>query len=687
MTWKQFSLFGFLMFIVMCFAYSASAQQDPKKEKYFYSGGKKVSIQVVTDRIAIRWRKAVDKTMLKSLVGQYERLDDTKEIVEFPDQRITIIPLRKALTRQNLSSFMLQLSSDALVEQVGTVILVNSSNAPMVMTNRLVLQFKKDIANGKMREVLEKYELETVRVSKQRPGRMVLQLKEGSGGNVLDIANRLYESGLVKFAHPDFYAKTVKRTLPNQPVIPNDTLFNDQWHLNNIGQGGGSVDADVDAPEAWDFVDGSSNVVIAVLDDGIQWNHPDLQTNVVAGSRDFTANPPDNDPSPGNSDNHGTAVAGVAVAQGNNNLGVSGSCPDCGLMPIRMLGGSIADHADAFDHAVAQGAWIITNSWGYDIGTPVTDDIEHAIDDAALLGRNNLGTIVLFAMTNQNVDNCVLPTPDISAMDNVIAVSRSTNQDLLGNAGFGDCMDLIAPTRGGTLGITTTDRTGNDGYVIGDYYDNFGGTSSATPLVAGIAGLLLDLNLQLTRQQVQDILEQTADKIDANNANYDESGFSTTHGWGRVNAHRAIVPTVRITTSKPSVRKNELFDITVTATAPYGLTALWWFGQNTGITELDKAHWQSANSEPVLTHTWKDVSISEPGTYTLGSNARDIRYPTPGDGYPHQASEGGGIDTTRIVVTPFTTVAALMVFGLLVLLSGSRSLRNHDRRESKHEDA
>ncbi|UCH92453.1 MAG: S8 family serine peptidase, partial [Candidatus Aminicenantes bacterium] len=486
--------------------------------------------------------------------------------------------------------------------------------------------------------------------------------------NALEISNTLYESGLVIFAHPDFIVRTVHRTLPNQPFFPDDTLFTNQWHLHNTGQGSGKTDADVDAPEAWDYTRGNSNVVIAVLDDGIQVNHPDISPNIVPGGRDFTANPPDNDPSPGMGENHGTCVTGVAAARGNNNAGVSGICPQCGILPIRMLGGSVSIHAQAFDYAAAQGAWIITNSWGYDIGTPTTDDVVDAINDAAVNGRSGLGAVVLFAMTNTNTDNCSGSYPDISSLTNVIAVSRSTNEDLLGGGGFGTCMDLVAPTRDGTLGIQTTDRTGAAGYVPGDYYNNFGGTSSATPLVAGIAGLLLDLNPNLTRLQVQRILEQTAEKIDPTHASYNSAGYSSRAGYGRVNAYRAVVPTVKIFVSPKEVSVNNPFTVKVTASAPFGLKAIWWFGKDTGIPDIDKDHRKDVSgAEPVYTYIWNNVRINKKGTFTLGADARDVKYPTPGDGYPHQASEGSGIAYTTVKVVPVFGLASVVLTFLLIL--------------------
>ena len=392
-----------------------------------------------------------------------------------------------------------------------------------------------------------------------------------------------------------------------------------------------------------------SKVVIAVLDDAVQADHPDLQPNYLRG-RDVIDG--DDDPSPEfASERHGTAVAGVVAARGDNQLGVSGSCPRCSLLAVRMLGGSESDHAEAFDWAVEQGAHIITNSWGYAINTQHTEDVEDAIENAIQNGRGGLGCVVLFAMTNTNVDNCIGSNPDISSLPGVIAVSRSTNLDQLGSGGFGNCMSLIAPTRGGTRGITTTDRTGAAGYGSGDYHNNFGGTSSATPLVAGIGGLLLNLNCGLTSQDVQGILEHTADKIDASNANYDSIGFSHTHGFGRANAYRAVVPTVSVRVSPKSVAVGQPFSVTVTASAPYGVQSLSWSGQSTGIASVDAPHERVFSGPAIASHTWNGLTASTAGTFTIAANATDCRFPMPGDGYPHQAADGSGLATATLIVS------------------------------------
>ena len=183
-----------------------------------------------------------------------------------------------------------------------------------------------------------------------------------------------------------------------------------------------------------------------------------------------------------------------------------------------------------------------------------------------------------------------------------------------------------------------------------NYTNSFGGTSSATPLAAGIAGLLLTLNPDLTRTEVQQILQHTAEKIEPDVANYNANGFSSTHGYGRVNAHRAVVPSEKISTSQTQLRPNEPFTVTVTASAPYGLSEVWWYEENMGDADMDPAQIENPNGAAVFSHTWRDVRIAQPGRYTLAADARDVRFPAPRDGYPHQASEGSGIATIEIEV-------------------------------------
>jgi subtilisin family serine protease len=390
-------------------------------------------------------------------------------------------------------------------------------------------------------------------VVSERPLRVVLRTEAGARA-ALRTADALMGAGLVDYAVPELVLPMELRSRR----VPDDPLFGRQWHLENTGQGGRVVDADIDAPEAWAYTRGSRDVTIAVLDDGVQLDHPDLVPNIRSPGRDFAAAVPADDAAPRRtSDRHGTSVAGVAAARGDNGTGVTGVCPECTILPVRVHGSSNLATAAAFRYAVEQGADVITNSWGYTALPIAADDaVRDAIDTAAREGRDGRGAVVVFGMTNAPVDNCSGPTVDISSLESVIAVGVADHNDQIGGSGFGDCMDLVAPAKPryrSTIGITTTDRTGLDGHVPGDYFEAFGGTSAAAPIVAGIAGLMLSVDPALTGREVKEILEATADKIDPAAARYDASGFSARAGHGRVNAARALAQVVERLAARAAV--------------------------------------------------------------------------------------------------------------------------------------
>jgi subtilisin family serine protease len=488
----------------------------------------------------------------------------------------------------------------------------------------------------------------------REPLRVILRVRSGSPRDGLLLATSLSASDGIDYAVPERFWPMELRGR----YIPDDPLFPGQWALENTGQAGehrsDASAGDVDAPKAWTYTLGSPQVLIAVLDDGVQLDHPDLAANIANAGRDFTVDPPVASASPRTAaDRHGTSVAGIAAARGGNGLGVSGMCPRCRILPIRIEGSSNAGTAAAFRYAIEQGADVITNSWGYARAVPTGADaaVRDAIDTAAREGRDGRGTLVVFGMTNESVDNCYGEHVDISSLESVVAVGVSDHNDEIGGSGFGACIDVVAPAKPkarSTLGVMTTDRTGVDGHVADDYYSGFGGTSAAGPLVAGIAGLLLSLNPELTRQDLQRILEHTAEKIDPAAARYDAAGFSERAGYGRVNAARALVPIVKIAVTPDRVAVGEPFSVTLTASAPFGLESVWWVARGGGA--LDTPQRRALGGEPVRSVTWSGMTIDTAGTFTLAADARDLRHTDPRDGYPHRAGAHAPEPTVQLTV-------------------------------------
>lgn len=396
------------------------------------------------------------------------------------------------------------------------------------------------------------------------PDTFVIDLASGSGRAALNLANEVMSDPRLVWASPNLMIESHLWT--------NDPLYDNQWHLNNTGQTtGGTPDADVDAPEAWQITTGNPNIVIADIDDAIQRGHPDLAPNVwvnpgeIPGNSidddgngwadddrgwDFWGN--DNDPTPatGTSDHHGTATAGVAVAAGNNNLGVTGIAYSAKLMPIRsniVPALSPADVATAVYYTAGRtasgtGTWrgadILTCSWGFDAPLQALSD---AFAWASANGRGGKGLAIFIASGNGGNGAVGYPANLAGSLSGVMAVGGSSHTDTrVSYSQYGPELDFLAPTKASNgNGIYTTDRTGSAGYSSTDYTSNFSGTSSATPLAAGVGALALGMNPNLTAVQLRGLLHNTTDMIGTQS--YDPvTGKNLQYGYGRVNAATAV---------------------------------------------------------------------------------------------------------------------------------------------------
>ena len=446
------------------------------------------------------------------------------------------------------------------VFRAGRVARIVNTDQWLVVPDQVIVKFASGVSEGDIEEILRELSPDEVRQAPLDPLRYVITL-QASGPDALQRAYELSQRrGTVDYAEPNYLIAIELR----DPTT--DAGFSFQWHHENGGTYA-TEDADMDSASAWAYGAGGENVTIAVIDRGFDINHPDLVNNLVCapgewcetfGKRAINVTKTDTDPtsllsfaSDAGTFAHGTEAAGVAAERGGNTIGYSGTCPHCRLMLIRNEE-SLESVADAFDQAISKNVDVISNSWGFAIGsdpnetsyTPIQAIVDK-IDEAVAAGIT-----VAFAMSNFQYDNCVAP-PDISSLPNVVGVSGITDFDLRSNIngeamGFGPCMDVLAPTRGGKRGIRTTSVTRISGVVTSTYWHDFSGTSAATPMVAGTVGLIKNQMPELSPLQVQRILQDTADRVDAQHAAYSpETGFSekggnSTHGYGRVNAFEAV---------------------------------------------------------------------------------------------------------------------------------------------------
>ena len=353
---------------------------------------------------------------------------------------------------------------------------------------------------------------------------------------------KLQDSGVIEVAYP-----LVERQMTPR-WTPNDTYFSNQWHLENTGQDNGVAGEDVNITGAWNTVRGTG-IVIGVVDDGLEWDHEDLSANYES-NLDYDYCNYDSDPMPASWDAHGTAAAGVAAAIGNNGLGVSGAAPDASLAGLMLIacGNSDNDEANALSH-LNDDIDIYSNSWGpSDNGQTLSGPgplMIAAFEDDAYNGRNGLGNVITWAAGNG------LSSDDDSNLDgyansrftiSVTAVDHDGDQTNYGEPGAN--VLVSAPSDGSGVGITTTDNEGNSGYTSGDYTSNFGGTSSATPLVSGVIALMLEANSNLTWRDVQQIIVESARKNDPSDSGWNTNGagheFNHKYGFGVIDAGHAV---------------------------------------------------------------------------------------------------------------------------------------------------
>ncbi len=348
-------------------------------------------------------------------------------------------------------------------------------------------------------------------------------------------------------------ACTLAYTLTGAPVLSGtDPLFEQQWHLRNTGQSGGTPGEDLRVLDAWSTVRGAG-VRVAVIDDAVELVHPDLLPNVVEGaSRSYRAgNPYPAWPVPcTDSDEHGTAVAGLVLARDGNATGGAGVAPRASLVALDALSSGLdADVADALGRDADRNA-IYQNSWGSpDDGAlhPAEPVFVQAIERGIEAGRGGLGSVFVFAGGN---GGCYARSGPVSCFSDdsnydgyvnhrgvitVCAVDGRGRRPSYGEPGAN--LTVCAPSSGSGAGITTT-------ALQGAYRRDFSGTSASTPMVSGVAALMLAANPALTWRDVRLILAKSARRNDPTDPDWIAApgapAFNHKYGFGVADATAAV---------------------------------------------------------------------------------------------------------------------------------------------------
>ena len=564
----------------------------------------------------------------------------SKKILFFENGYVTNTMIPGELPGEQLTSnsFLIP-SNKSLVNYSGYKIIptyITSDGLEMYYFNEIVLKYKSNVSQAQKTNISNNLGVVLI---KSTPSYDLYT----TSGDALQVSKILYQTGNFEFCTPNFIAKTELFD-----HIPNDQYFGQQWYLHNTGQGTNdgkstTIDADIDAPEAWDITKGNPNVVIAIIDEGVSSNHPDLPNSRqvrLNGSNfayqyDGTNN--QNDPSPTSSttagNNHGNSCAGLVGATQDNNEGISGVAPLCKIMPIKIPFGSVpaSVYADAINFAVTNNADILSNSWGYGSSNPnLQPVIVSAINNA--ISNNKL---VVFAAGNTanrvSGNNGYVSFPGNATIADLITVGASDRNNNQANySPHGQTIEIVAPSHtaynsqisGESFNIWTIDSPNtNQGYnswkdswavlpAVGEtlpnsginfssYTGRMGGTSAATPIVAGVLALMKSVNTCLTASQIKSILLNSTDKIGGFNYNWSSimPGHSIELGYGKVNAHAAVLMAQSMGSATLDLMVKDSQDDT--GAEPNTVTQYMWTSDNI---------WVRNNNDSGLTHENPDYS-------------------------------------------------------------------------------
>jgi subtilisin family serine protease len=382
------------------------------------------------------------------------------------------------------------------------------------------------------------------------------RVKLPAGMTVEQALKKFNNTDGIVYAQPNYKVKILS-------TIPNDTRFGELWGMRNTGQSGGTAGADIKAYQAWDITTGSRDIVVAVIDTGVDYTHPDLAANMWVNPGEIAGNGIDDDGNgfvddvygydfcnddgdPMDDNNHGTHCAGIIGAVGNNSLGVVGVCWKVKIMAVKFISfageGSTSDAIEAIEYSTLMGANLTSNSWS---GGAYDQSMKDAIDAAGAAGM-----LFVAAAGNDGTNNDIAPSyPSSFDCNNIIAVASTDRYDH--KASFSN------------YGLTTVDLGAPGSSILscqpGSKYQYLSGTSMAAPHVAGACALVWSLNPTLSNSEVKDIILGSVDPIDA------LSGKCVS--GGRLNVYSVLLntklPWIRFEPENGSVNPGQISDVNV----------------------------------------------------------------------------------------------------------------------------
>jgi subtilisin family serine protease len=478
------------------------------------------------------------------------------------------------------------------------------------------------------------------------------EVRLAPGASVQEVLEAFRSDPDVLYAEPNRFFRALD--------LPNDPRFGELWALQNTSQTGGKIDADIDAPEAWGVLDSGQDVVVAVIDSGINSNHADLAANIWMNAAEASGRPGvdddgngyvddvrgydfvNNDADPLDDHGHGTHVAGTIGAVSNNGIGVAGIARDVKLMALKFIGsngwGSELDAIRALSYAVTMGARVSNNSWGGNFSSQALHD--------AIAAAQAQGHLFVSSAGNSGVNTDVTPNlPSSIGLDNVISVAATDaldNRASWSNYGVSS-VDLAAP------GVSILSTSVSGGYAL------MSGTSMAAPHVAGAAAVLGSRFPGWGANQIKDRLLGSVDRV-ASMQGQSVSG-------GRLNLARAVgvpgyEPVVDIVDVAPSPRPGAVDQVTITFSRPVSGFTIddLRLSLDGGVNLLSSGQWLATDDRMVWWLGGLSAVTAAPGRY-------DLSLAASGSGIQGDAGEAlwNSAVETWSVQPPLTTVGARVI--------------------------
>lgn len=394
---------------------------------------------------------------------------------------------------------------------------------PTFVPGELLVKFKPTVEKSKKDKIHAEIDAE---ILSSIPELGVERIKSRRGESTETLLKKYKQRAEIEYAEPNGIVRS--------HATPNDPRFSEQDALHNTGQNGGTADADIDAPEAWNLQTGSGGVVVASIDSGVDYNHPDLAANIWSNPAEIPGNAIDDDNNgyiddtrgwnfvgrsndPMDDHGHGSHTAGSIAAVGNNGIGVSGVSWQARIIPLKILdntgSGTFSNAAQAIIYAANMGARVANNSWGCNSAEGACESL--TIENAIKLAQQK-NMLTVFAAGNENSNNDVHHSyPCDTPVSNVLCIGATDHNDQRaiyssGGSNYGlRSVDLAAPGKA----ILSTVPSGTCAYCDPSGYRILSGSSMATALVSGGAALMLSQFPALSAEALKNLLMSSGDAL------------------------------------------------------------------------------------------------------------------------------------------------------------------------------